>query len=159
MTCAYSPSGGFVACGGLDNICSVYNLRSRDNPIRVCRELNAHTGYLSCCRFLNDKQIVTSSGDMTCMLWDIEAGTKVTEFNDHNGDVMRFVPDLPSGGCASFLPCFAFLLFSFVLFLISVQRERVPGQEVLHLWCLRRDCQALGHPHRKVPTNLPRTRV
>lgn len=29
---------------------------------------------------------------MTCMLWDIEAGTKVTEFNDHNGDVMRFVP-------------------------------------------------------------------
>lgn len=88
MTCAYSPSGSFVACGGLDNICSIYNLRSRDNPIRVCRELNAHTGYLSCCRFLNDKQIVTSSGDMSCMLWDIEAGTKVTEFNDHNGDVM-----------------------------------------------------------------------
>jgi guanine nucleotide-binding protein G(I)/G(S)/G(T) subunit beta-1 len=37
MTCAYSPSGGFVACGGLDNICSVYNLRSREVPIRVCR--------------------------------------------------------------------------------------------------------------------------
>jgi guanine nucleotide-binding protein G(I)/G(S)/G(T) subunit beta-1 len=65
MTCAYSPSGGFVACGGLDNICSVYNLRSREVPIRVCRELNSHTGYLSCCRFLNDRQIVTSSGDMT----------------------------------------------------------------------------------------------
>jgi WD40 repeat protein len=27
MTCAYSPSGGFVACGGLDNICSIYSLR------------------------------------------------------------------------------------------------------------------------------------
>jgi len=26
MTCAYSPSGQFVACGGLDNICSVYKL-------------------------------------------------------------------------------------------------------------------------------------
>lgn len=88
MTCAYSPSGGFVACGGLDNICSVYNLRSRELPIRVTRELNAHTGYLSCCRFLNDRQIVTSSGDMTCILWDIEAGSKVTEFSDHNGDVM-----------------------------------------------------------------------
>jgi guanine nucleotide-binding protein G(I)/G(S)/G(T) subunit beta-1 len=25
---------------------------------------------------------------MTCMLWDIEAGTKVTEFADHLGDVM-----------------------------------------------------------------------
>jgi len=88
MTCAYSPSGGFVACGGLDNICSVYNLRSREVPIRVCRELNAHIGYLSCCRFLNDRQIVTSSGDMTCILWDIEQGTKLTEFSDHNGDVM-----------------------------------------------------------------------
>jgi len=88
MTCAYSPSGGFVACGGLDNICSVYNLRTREATIRPCRELNAHTGYLSCCRFLNDKQIVTSSGDMTCILWDIEAGSKITEFNDHNGDVM-----------------------------------------------------------------------
>jgi guanine nucleotide-binding protein G(I)/G(S)/G(T) subunit beta-1 len=88
MTCAYSPSGSFVACGGLDNICSVYNLRSKDIPIRVSRELNSHTGYLSCCRFLNDRQIVTSSGDMTCILWDIEAGSKITEFSDHNGDVM-----------------------------------------------------------------------
>lgn len=88
MTCAYSPSGSFVACGGLDNICSVYNLRAKEVPIRVSRELNSHTGYLSCCRFLNDRQIVTSSGDMTCILWDIEAGSKVTEFSDHNGDVM-----------------------------------------------------------------------
>jgi guanine nucleotide-binding protein G(I)/G(S)/G(T) subunit beta-1 len=88
MTCAFAPSGSFVACGGLDNICSVYNLRSRELPIRVTRELNAHSGYLSCCRFLDDRRIVTSSGDMTCILWDIEASSKVTEFADHNGDVM-----------------------------------------------------------------------
>lgn len=88
MTCAYSPSGAFVACGGLDNICSIYNLRNRDTPIRVCRELNAHSGYLSCCRFLSDKQIVTSSGDMSCLLWDLETGSKVREFNDHAADVM-----------------------------------------------------------------------
>ena len=30
MTCAYSPSGNLVACGGLDNICSVYNLRTKE---------------------------------------------------------------------------------------------------------------------------------
>jgi guanine nucleotide-binding protein G(I)/G(S)/G(T) subunit beta-1 len=88
MTCAYSPSGGFVACGGLDNICSIYNLRRQDVPIRVCRELTAHVGYLSCCRFLNDRQIITSSGDMTCILWDIEAGTKTRDYTDHTGDVM-----------------------------------------------------------------------
>lgn len=88
MTCAYSPSGSFVACGGLDNICSVYNLRAKEVPIRVNRELNSHTGYLSCCRFLDDRRIVTSSGDMTCILWDIESNVKMVEFSDHNGDVM-----------------------------------------------------------------------
>ena len=92
MTCAYSPSGNLVACGGLDNICSVYNLNSKDGGnIKGARELSAHSGYLSCCRFLNDRQIVTSSGDMTCMLWDIEAGVRVVEFSDHTGDVMRCV--------------------------------------------------------------------
>jgi len=92
MTCAYSPSGNFVACGGLDNICSVYNLNSKDGSnVKGARELSAHSGYLSCCRFLNDRQIVTSSGDMTCMLWDIEAGVRVVEFSDHTGDVMRYV--------------------------------------------------------------------
>ncbi len=88
MTCAYSPSGNLVACGGLDNICSVYNLRNKETPIKVQRELNSHTGYLSCCRFINDQEIITSSGDMTCILWDIENVTKVQEFTDHNGDVM-----------------------------------------------------------------------
>ncbi|KAH8555530.1 WD40-repeat-containing domain protein [Umbelopsis sp. PMI_123] len=88
MTCAYAPSGNFVACGGLDNVCSIYNLRSREGPVRPARELSAHTGYLSCCRFINDRQILTSSGDMSCMLWDIDAGIKIEEFNDHTGDVM-----------------------------------------------------------------------
>lgn len=89
MTCAFAPSGNFVACGGLDNICSIYNLRTKEGTVKVARELSAHTGYLSCCRFLNDRQILTSSGDMTCMLWDVDAGVRVIEFNDHTGDVMR----------------------------------------------------------------------
>ncbi|KAI8329541.1 guanine nucleotide-binding protein subunit beta [Chlamydoabsidia padenii] len=88
MTCAYSPSGNFAACGGLDNVCSIYNLTSREGPVRPARELSAHTGYLSCCRFLDDRRILTSSGDMTCMLWDVDAGVKLQEFADHTGDVM-----------------------------------------------------------------------
>lgn len=107
MTCAYSPSGNFVACGGLDNICSIYNLNSKDGSnVKGARELSAHSGYLSCCRFLNDRQIVTSSGDMTCMLWDIEAGVRVVEFSDHTGDVMRYVY-----GSRSSLPPPALLTF------------------------------------------------
>jgi len=88
MTCAYAPSGNFVACGGLDNICSIYNLKTKEGNVKVARELSAHTGYLSCCRFISDRQILTSSGDMSCMLWDIDAGMKTMEFEDHTGDVM-----------------------------------------------------------------------
>jgi len=104
MTCAYSPSGNLVACGGLDNICSVYNLKGRDQVIRVQRELNVHTGYLSCCRFLSDVQIVTSSGDMSLVLWDVENNTPKSTFQDHTGDVMcvALSPDRSgfiSGGC------------------------------------------------------------
>ncbi|KAF1796791.1 G protein beta subunit [Mucor lusitanicus] len=88
MTCAYAPSGNFVASGGLDNICSIFNLKARESPTKPARELSGHTGYLSCCRFLSDAQILTSSGDTTCVLWDIDAGVKIDEFTDHTGDVM-----------------------------------------------------------------------
>ena len=43
----------------------IYSLKTREGNVRVSRELPGHTGYLSCCRFLDDNQIVTSSGDMT----------------------------------------------------------------------------------------------
>lgn len=104
MTCAYAPSGNFVACGGLDNICSIYSLKTREGNVRVSRELSGHNGYLSCCRFLDDNQIVTSSGDMTCALWDIETGQQTTSFNGHTGDVMSLSvsPDMRSfvsGAC------------------------------------------------------------
>jgi len=88
MTCGFAPSGTKVACGGLDNICSIYNLNSKEQPIKVARELAAHTGYLSCCRFMQDSSILTSSGDMTCMVWDVESGAQKEQFSEHNGDVM-----------------------------------------------------------------------
>uniref|UniRef100_W5LZ17 G protein subunit beta 4 n=1 Tax=Lepisosteus oculatus TaxID=7918 RepID=W5LZ17_LEPOC len=104
MTCAYAPSGNYVACGGLDNICSIYSLKTREGNVRVTRELPGHTGYLSCCRFLDDNQIVTSSGDTTCALWDIETGQQTTTFTGHTGDVMSLSlsPDMKtfvSGAC------------------------------------------------------------
>jgi guanine nucleotide-binding protein G(I)/G(S)/G(T) subunit beta-1 len=91
MTCAYAPSGSYVACGGLDNLCSIYKLNlksdSLDNKM-AHRELAQHEGYLSCCRFIDDNEIITSSGDSTCILWDIETKTAKMTFSDHTGDVM-----------------------------------------------------------------------
>lgn len=49
MTCAYAPSGNYVACGGLDNICSIYNLKTREGNVRVSRELPGHTGQQDSC--------------------------------------------------------------------------------------------------------------
>jgi len=93
MTCAYSPSGNLVACGGLDNICSIYKLpQAGKDPAgaqqKTYGELAHHEGYLSCCRFIRDQEIITSSGDSTCILWDVETRTPKSIFAEHSGDVM-----------------------------------------------------------------------
>jgi len=105
MTCAYSPSGGLVACGGLDNICSVYRVpqpaaaasaaasstekkEDKQLPSQTYAELAHHEGYLSCCRFVSDSEMLTSSGDASIILWDIEHKSAKHIFNDHTGDVM-----------------------------------------------------------------------
>lgn len=109
MTCAFEQTkGNLVACGGLDNLCSIYQL-NQPQVMRSYRELAAHDGYLSCCRFIGESQILTSSGDQTCMLWDIELGQSKMTFQDHEGDVMSIAilpsvdPNLfVSGSCDSF---------------------------------------------------------
>lgn len=94
MTCAYSPSSEMVACGGLDNMCSIYKVPVKEagSPMgaqqRTHAELQQHEGYLSCCRFVDEKEIITSSGDGTCILWDIETKTPKTTFAEHTSDVM-----------------------------------------------------------------------
>jgi guanine nucleotide-binding protein G(I)/G(S)/G(T) subunit beta-1 len=109
MACDYSPESGWVASGGLDNICSIFSLKAdanKDGPIKVARELNAHAGYLSSCKFLSETQILTGSGDWTCILWDIQGTAKIQEFTGHDADVMSLSlhPDkktFVSGGCDS----------------------------------------------------------
>jgi guanine nucleotide-binding protein G(I)/G(S)/G(T) subunit beta-1 len=96
MTCAFSTRGNTIACGGLDNICSIYKVNEqlsleelesggRQQPVA---ELTGHDGYLSCCRFVSPNEIVTSSGDSTCMLWDVQQQQHVQQFSGHYGDVM-----------------------------------------------------------------------
>ena len=79
-----------VACGGLDNLCTVYRLPEQPTAAAIAphAELAQHEGYLSCCRFIGDQQIITSSGDSTCILWNIETKSPLTMFTDHTGDVM-----------------------------------------------------------------------
>lgn len=76
--------GNLVACGGLDNLCTVYNLNDPDNAI----EMASHDGILNSCRFLDENQILTGSGDGTIILWDISKHQPLQTFAEHAQDVM-----------------------------------------------------------------------
>lgn len=98
MTCAFDqtdPKSRNVACGGLDNLCSIYiwkgqNPEWENAPTDPSVELSGHDGYLSCCRFVDSNKILTSSGDGRCILWNYAGSTqkKICTFRDHTSDVM-----------------------------------------------------------------------
>lgn len=90
MSVAYSASGNYVACGGMDNMCTVYDVNNRDASgcAKIVRELAGYEGFLSSCRFIDDNHILTGSGDMKLCVWDLEAGKKTSEVDAHAGDVV-----------------------------------------------------------------------
>lgn len=99
MSCAIDQKrGSLVACGGLDNMCSVFRVNSgfsenssmSQDPSKnkLVSELLEHDGYISCCRFVGENTILTASGDSTAILWDYEKTKILNTFNDHDGDVM-----------------------------------------------------------------------
>lgn len=98
MTCAFAPNGQSVACGGLDSVCSIFNLNStvdRDGNLPVSRMLSGHKGYVSSCQYVPDEDahLITGSGDQTCVLWDITTGLRTSVFggefqSGHTADVL-----------------------------------------------------------------------
>lgn len=98
MTCTFSPSSQFIACGGLDSVCSIYNLNSpveKDGNLPLSRMLSGHKGYVSSCQYVpnDDSHLITSSGDQTCALWDVTTGQRIYAFggefsSGHTGDVL-----------------------------------------------------------------------
>lgn len=91
MTVDYSPNGNLIASGGLDNLCSVFNIEDKigwaSEMVRPHRELQQHEGYVSCNRFIDNEHILTASGDSSCILWDIEYQQPISAFIGHTGDV------------------------------------------------------------------------
>lgn len=89
-----------VACGGLDNVCSIYNLNSppdKEGNLAISGSLTGHSGYISCCKYIptHEERIVTCSQDRTCRLWDAETQLCISVFggdfsSGHTGDVMRW---------------------------------------------------------------------
>jgi guanine nucleotide-binding protein G(I)/G(S)/G(T) subunit beta-1 len=73
-----------VACGGLDNLCTIYRRSAPDKPI----EMASHDGFVSCCRFLSETEIITSSGDSRCIHWDISRQQPINFFAEHKADAI-----------------------------------------------------------------------
>ncbi|XP_064938518.1 guanine nucleotide-binding protein subunit beta isoform X3 [Musa acuminata AAA Group] len=98
VTCAFAPNGQSVACGGLNSACSIFNLNSqvdRDGNIPVSQILTGHKGYVYSCQYVPDQEtrLITSSGDQTCILWDVTTGQRISVFggefpSGHTADVL-----------------------------------------------------------------------
>lgn len=90
MTCALEPTTGrYAACGGLDNVVLLFTRHAHESmleaPLRMQSDatLAGHAAYVSCCRNIDAVQLLTSSGDCTCRLWDVETSACVQTFEGH----------------------------------------------------------------------------
>ena len=66
-----SETPRFAASGGVDNMCCIHDLSGVSGSGALSRsvtvrELSAHDGYLSCCRFLGDERRVLTSSVREC---------------------------------------------------------------------------------------------
>jgi guanine nucleotide-binding protein G(I)/G(S)/G(T) subunit beta-1 len=86
MCCGYSPNGEFVSTAGLDNVVWIYKVQEGATE-EIAIELTGHEGYISSCSFLNEKQMITTSGDCSAALWDLPSRRTITEFSEHTLDV------------------------------------------------------------------------
>ena len=92
-------NGEYVACGGLDNQCTIYQINYNNNNNNVDDEksnytklnvLRKHSGFISDCILMHDAtELMTCSGDGKIYLWDIENGLPTQEFIGHESDVMQ----------------------------------------------------------------------
>jgi guanine nucleotide-binding protein G(I)/G(S)/G(T) subunit beta-1 len=88
MTCAYETRNNrLIATGGADRVCSVFVV-GQIGMTHPVAELKGHDGYLSSARFIDDNNIITSSGDSSAVLWDISRVQSKQSFTEHAADCL-----------------------------------------------------------------------
>ncbi|PRP79328.1 guanine nucleotide binding protein beta subunit 2 [Planoprotostelium fungivorum] len=98
IACACSMSGRFIASGGLDNTCTIWKVLDDEGHILPnlgdCHyKLEGHESFISGINFMHDSSVITSSGDQTIRLWDIEEGRQIRDFREHKGEVLGISTD------------------------------------------------------------------
>ena len=90
----FCPKYNLIACGGLDNKVTIYKTKDENNEfIDVCNVKNHqftdHQGYISRIQFVADgNDILSSSGDTTCILWDFDKKILKNTFQSHTDDIL-----------------------------------------------------------------------
>lgn len=69
------------------NDITIFSLKDPEG--NLVQTLRGHTGYISKLRYFDAKQLLSSSGDETCALWDVENGIVKQSFEGHSQDVQR----------------------------------------------------------------------
>jgi len=88
MSVTMDKSSNFVAAGGLDNACSIYNVAG-EGPSKLTRELVSHEGYLASCKFFHSSsKMLTASADATALMWDVERGDILDTFAEHKSNLI-----------------------------------------------------------------------
>lgn len=107
LATALSPSTRLAASAGLNNNCTIYKIPSTEIVNQqIVAIFKGHTGYISGVEFMDDTQVVTSSGDMTCALWDLSKSKRIREYSSHLGDVLSLcVPKTRQGKSDIFASC------------------------------------------------------
>ena len=89
LSCAISPNGKLVSSGGLSNNCTIYSISGESRIQQNIQTIfKGHTCYISDIGFIDNANVVTGSGDMTCALWNIPKARRIREYTDHLGDVL-----------------------------------------------------------------------
>uniref|UniRef100_A0A0X3Q2Q5 Guanine nucleotide-binding protein subunit beta n=1 Tax=Schistocephalus solidus TaxID=70667 RepID=A0A0X3Q2Q5_SCHSO len=88
LGCAMAPSTQFVVSGGLDNIITLFSLKTPEGtPATMVRELAGHNGYISSLDYIDENHLLSASGDKTIGLWDMETMKLIATYKGHTNDV------------------------------------------------------------------------
>ena len=74
MDLAFDPSGDMIAVGGLDNLCTIYQLSNNsehgagqnEKPDLVLKDCE---GYLGAIEWISEDEVIAGSGDRTVRIW------------------------------------------------------------------------------------------
>jgi guanine nucleotide-binding protein G(I)/G(S)/G(T) subunit beta-1 len=77
VACAIKEDKQYVAAGGLDNIVTIYSLKSK---LGLVQTLPHHSAYISSIQFVGQSDLLSTSGDNSCCLCDIETTSVIMKY-------------------------------------------------------------------------------